>query len=62
MKKYLFSALALGGALVLASWGFKGHRAVAAIAQQHLTSNTAYVVSAYLGGGPAYGGCEYLGG
>ncbi|TSJ40964.1 S1/P1 nuclease [Mucilaginibacter corticis] len=36
--------------LVLASWGFKGHRAVATIAQHHLTSNTAYVVSAYLNG------------
>lgn len=50
MKKYVFSALALGGVLLLASWGFKGHRAIATIAQQHLTSNTAYVVSGYLGG------------
>lgn len=29
---------------------YKGHRAVATIAQKHLTSNTAYVVSAYLKG------------
>jgi hypothetical protein len=36
--------------LILASWGFKGHRAVATIAQKHLTSNTAYLVSAYLKG------------
>ncbi|MBB5395185.1 S1/P1 nuclease [Mucilaginibacter sp. AK015] len=50
MKKYLMSALALSGALCLISWGFKGHRAVATIAQKHLMSNTAYVVSAYLGG------------
>jgi hypothetical protein len=50
MKKYGFFALAIGGVLLLASWGFKGHRAVATIAQQHLTSNTAYVVSGYLGG------------
>ncbi|MBL4675666.1 MAG: S1/P1 nuclease [Mucilaginibacter sp.] len=50
MKKYVWSALALGGALCLISWGLKGHRAMATIAQKHLTSNTAYVVSAYLGG------------
>ncbi|WP_253952326.1 S1/P1 nuclease [Mucilaginibacter sp. SG564] len=36
--------------LTLISWGFKGHRVVAAIAQKHLTSNTAYNVSAYLRG------------
>lgn len=35
---------------VLISWGFKGHRALATIAQKHLSSNTAYVVSAYLRG------------
>ncbi|MVN91524.1 S1/P1 nuclease [Mucilaginibacter aquatilis] len=52
MKKYLFIVLALSGAVGLISWGFKGHRAVATIAQRHLTSNTAYVVSAYLGGQP----------
>jgi len=50
MRKTLFFALAVSGALCLISWGFKGHRAVATIAQRHLTSNTAYVVSAYLGG------------
>ncbi|MEN0052322.1 MAG: S1/P1 nuclease [Mucilaginibacter sp.] len=38
--------------LTLISWGFKGHRAVATIAQQHLNGNTAYVVSAYLDGQP----------
>jgi len=42
--------LLAAAALVLISWGFKGHRAVATIAQKHLTSNTAYVVSAYLKG------------
>lgn len=36
--------------ILLISWGFKGHRAVATIAQKHLTSNTAYVVSAFLKG------------
>lgn len=51
MRKYSF----ISGGLVLAalglvSWGFKGHRAVATIAQHHLTSNIAYTVSAYLKG------------
>jgi hypothetical protein len=50
IKKSFFTALALGGALCLISWGIKGHRAIATIAQKHLTSNTAYVVSAYLKG------------
>jgi len=51
MKKYSFltGGLALT-ALALISWGFKGHRAVATIAQNHLSSSTSYVVSAYLGG------------
>lgn len=40
----------LAAALGLISWGFKGHRAVASIAQQHLSANTAYTVSAYLKG------------
>lgn len=46
----LFKFYLLGVSLALISWGFKGHRALATIAQKHLTSNTAYVVSAYLGG------------
>lgn len=50
MKKILWGTLALCSAFILISWGFKGHRAVATIAQKHLTSNTAYVVSAYLNG------------
>ncbi len=49
MKKLLIFCLS-GISLVLISWGFKGHRAIASIAQKHLTSNTAYVVSAYLRG------------
>jgi hypothetical protein len=49
MKK-LFNFCLLGASIILISWGFKGHRAVATIAQKHLTSNTAYVVSAYLKG------------
>ncbi|MBS7565520.1 S1/P1 nuclease [Mucilaginibacter sp. Bleaf8] len=50
IKKSFFAALALSGAFSLISWGFKGHRAIATIAQKHLTSNTAYVVSGYLKG------------
>ncbi|MCR8560308.1 S1/P1 nuclease [Mucilaginibacter sp. BJC16-A38] len=49
MKK-LFNLCLIGTSIALISWGFKGHRAVATIAQKHLTSNTAYVVSAYLKG------------
>ncbi len=49
MKKlFIFCLIALPAALI--SWGFKGHRAIATIAQKHLTSNTAYAVSAYLKG------------
>jgi len=49
MKKLFIFCLA-GLSIILISWGFKGHRAIASIAQKHLTSNTAYVVSAYLKG------------
>lgn len=49
MKK-LFNFCLIALPLALVSWGFKGHRAIATIAQKHLTSNTAYVVSAYLKG------------
>lgn len=49
MKK-LFNFCLIALSVVLISWGFKGHRAVATIGQKHLTSNTAYVVSAYLRG------------
>jgi len=50
MKKVFLYAAFLCGALCLISWGFKGHRAIATIAQKHLTTNMAYVVSAYLNG------------
>ena len=49
MKK-LFIFCLIGTSIALISWGFKGHRAIADIAQKHLTSNTAYVVSACLKG------------
>lgn len=50
MKKTFIYLLTVTFCLTLISWGFKGHRAVATIAQKHLSSNTAYVVSAYLKG------------
>lgn len=50
MKKAFLFASIIVAASILISWGFKGHRAVATIALKHLTSNTAYVVSAYLKG------------
>lgn len=49
MNKRIYLA-AMAATLTLISWGFKGHRAVATIAQKHLSANTAYVVSAYLKG------------
>jgi len=51
MRRYtIYSSGLVLAALGLVSWGFKGHRAVATIAQKHLTSNSAYVVSAFLKG------------
>ena len=49
MKRPIIFCL-IGLAVTLISWGYKGHRAIATIAQKHLTNNTAYVVSAYLKG------------
>ncbi|SDD96675.1 S1/P1 Nuclease [Mucilaginibacter pineti] len=46
----MFNFCLIGFSAALISWGFKGHRTVATIAQKHLRSNTAYVVSAYLNG------------
>jgi hypothetical protein len=51
MKKRTILSAGLGFiALGLISWGFKGHRAVATIAQNHLNAGVAYVASAYLKG------------
>lgn len=51
MKKRTILSLGIAfTAFGLISWGFKGHRAVATIAQKHLNTNTAYVTSAYLKG------------
>jgi hypothetical protein len=48
MRKQLSIAAIIVLSVSLISWGFKGHRAVATIAQQHLNTNTAIVVAAYL--------------
>ncbi len=50
MKKQLTIVAGIGLSLGLISWGFKGHRAVATIAQKHLTPNTDKVVRALLRG------------
>ena len=50
MKKYLYLPIVFIITVALISWGFKGHRAVATIAEKHLTPNTAKVVAAYLKG------------
>jgi hypothetical protein len=51
MKKRTILSVGLAfAALGLISWGFKGHRAVASIAQKHLNASVAYVASAYLKG------------
>jgi len=51
MKKRTILSLGIAfTAFGLVSWGFKGHRAVATIAQKHLNANIAYVTSAYLKG------------
>jgi hypothetical protein len=51
MKKRTILSTALAfAALGLVSWGFKGHRAVATIAQKHLTAGVSYVASAWLKG------------
>jgi hypothetical protein len=47
-KLFNYSLICLS--IVLISWGYKGHRAVATIAQKHLTANAAYAVSAFLKG------------
>jgi len=50
MRKQLTVVAVIGLSLGLISWGFKGHRAIATIAEKHLTANTANVVKAYLKG------------
>lgn len=49
MKKYVAGALALCSVLMLVSWGFKGHQAVGAIAENHLTTQAKAAVRELLG-------------
>ncbi|NHA03318.1 S1/P1 nuclease [Mucilaginibacter sp. HC2] len=50
MRKIIVPGIALAMTLALVSWGFKGHRAIATIAEKHLTANTAKAVNIYLKG------------
>lgn len=49
MRKQVLGALTLCGALFLISWGFKGHQAVATIAENHLTPQAKAAVKDLLG-------------
>ena len=50
MKKYGFIILGFTLVVILASWGAKGHRAIASIAEKHLTANVKAVIAGYLNG------------
>jgi hypothetical protein len=49
MKKYLFTGIICVCALTLISWGVIGHRAVAKIAENHLTPKTQEAIKLLLG-------------
>nr|WP_068889470.1 S1/P1 nuclease [Pedobacter panaciterrae] len=50
MRKYILTSSLIVLTIALVSWGQKGHKAIAAIAEKHLTANTKTVVNAYLKG------------
>ena len=50
MKKHLSIALAIGLSLTIISWGFKGHRVTALVAEDYLTPQAKQAVRAILGG------------
>ena len=50
MRKYCFILLSFVLLVTLASWGAKGHRAIASIAEKHLNANVKAVVMSYLNG------------
>ncbi|WP_184549856.1 S1/P1 nuclease [Mucilaginibacter sp. FT3.2] len=50
MRKYILPVSLVILVIGLASWGAKGHRAVATIAEKHLSANTSKVVAYYLKG------------
>lgn len=49
MKKYLFIAILFVSSIALISWGTIGHRAVAKIAENHLTPKTQIAIKELLG-------------
>jgi hypothetical protein len=49
MKRYLLSGLLVLSAFLFISWGFVGHKAVATIAENHLTSRTKEAIRSILG-------------
>jgi len=50
MRKYCLIFLSFALIVILASWGAKGHRAIATIAEKHLLANTKAIVLSYLNG------------
>jgi hypothetical protein len=50
MKKSLIYLIIALSSLTIISWGSKGHRTIATIADKHLSTNTRSVVSGYLNG------------
>ncbi|HTN19254.1 MAG TPA: S1/P1 nuclease [Pelobium sp.] len=48
-SKFLFPGIALFGAFLLISWGVTGHRSIAKIAENHLSTKTKVAVKAILG-------------
>ena len=49
MKKYFLRYIIIIGSLILVSWGDKGHRVIAKIAENHLTPKTKQAVQKILG-------------
>ncbi|MET3606927.1 hypothetical protein ABIC74_000769 [Mucilaginibacter rubeus] len=48
MKQQLFLFAVIATCFIMISWGYKGHRSIARIAQIHFTKNTAYAISLIL--------------
>ena len=50
MRQYTLTASLIVLTIALVSWGQKGHKAIATIAEKHLTTNTKNIVNTYLKG------------
>jgi hypothetical protein len=50
MRQYTLTASLIILTIALVSWGQKGHKAIATIAEKHLTTNTKTIVNTYLKG------------